>query len=66
MRGYEDMSEFFEGEGLGIPLVREDIQPEVREIRHWTYAMFNVEDAFRLRDGQASLANVEPLSRTHF
>lgn len=50
MSGYADMSELFEGAGLGIPPVPEEIRPEVREICALEHSVFvGVSHPFILR-----------------
>jgi hypothetical protein len=42
MSGYEDMKGLFEGAGLGVPPVPEHLRPDVRELRPWTFATFDI------------------------
>jgi hypothetical protein len=42
MSGYEDMKRLFAAADLGVPPVPEALRPDVREVRPWTYATFDV------------------------
>ena len=42
MSGYEDMNELFEGAGLGVPPVPEHLRTDVKELRPWTFATFDI------------------------